>query len=770
MLHHMLLLRGLISFLAFGLLVVAGCKRQHEPSSSTLHVKKQNVLLITVDTTRADRVGCYGHTAAKTPTMDRLAVEGVRFANAYTVAPQTLPSHASLLTGRVPQATGLRINSVGPGGGMLPQNLATLATTLKGHGYHTSAFVSAMVLAKHFGLNNGFDSYDDHIASHDGEDMTDALHLERSATKTCDAALAWLSQPRDGAYFLWVHFFDPHLPFEPPPPFDKDLSDPYDGEIAFMDSQIARLIDHVDQRGQRKNTLVVLVGDHGESLGEHGEKDHRLFIYNATLRVPMIWSFGERIPRGRVVQAPVSLVDIFPTVLELLDIAIPPGVNGRSVRGSWESDAWEAVPVYGESEYARWGFGWAPLYALVAQRWKYIEAPRPELYDLAADPHEINNVLAEHPEVGRNMSATLRAQMESFERREAHPVSDADTATRQLSGLGYVGTSPRGTLPVLQEGARDPKDMLPVYQQLMDARTRLEGRNFTGAAAILEPLLARTEIEIGLSESAYDDALTNLADAYFRLGQFEKAIALYRRSQRTAPDDPARLTAIAMSLDRLGQTPAAIEALRQALAASPDWVAAHRELAALYARERNFAAALPHWTRVVELAPKSVPALTNLGSTLLALGKPLESLGPLLRALQLDPTNEFIYRSLWQALAATGKRAEAIALLRDAHLRFPDKPTFVCPLARLLAVTPGLSVADRNEGLRLARRCAESDPKTPQMLDTLSIALAAVGSFDEAIGIALKALELARMQNDAAQQRLIESHVQRYRTGGTVVE
>ena len=756
----------------FIVLIASGsaCKRTSDSGSSNHGGSKPNLLVITVDTTRADRLGCYGHAAAQTPTMDRLAAEGVRFDNAYTVAPMTLPSHASLLTGRVPQATGLRINSAGPGGGMLSPDIPTVATLLKKQGYQTAAFVSAMVLAEHFGLNNGFDVYDDKIvhAEHKGE--SDDPHLERPANKTCDAALAWLAQPRDGAYFLWVHLFDPHLPFEPPPPFNQTLADPYDGEIAFMDSQIGRLMSALEQRGERSRTLVVLAGDHGESLGEHGEKDHRLFVYNATMHVPLIFSFADRIPRGDRVDAPVGLVDVFPTILGLFELPVPAGVNGRDLAGSWKSDTWESRPVYAESEYARWSFGWAPLYTLITPRWKYIEAPRPELYDLAADPREIANIAGENPGMVRDMSGVLRSLMASYEHQTAPPVQDADRALQQLSGLGYVGSSTSMTPSPLHAGAFDPKDMLAVYHEIMSARVKLQRADHAGVVAVLEPLLGRPQSDIGLSDHAYDETLANLAEAYFKLEQYDRALDAYRRSLRSAPEDPARLTAVALSLDRLGQPAAAVETFEKTLAVSPDWVPAHRELAGVYTRQRNLPKALPHWMRVTELAPQSAPDLTNLGSTLLALGKPAEAVGPLLRALAQEPDNEFIYRSLWQALVATGKRKEAIALLRDAQRRFPNKQPFVCPLARLLAVTPGLGAADRTEGLQLAQVCAGTAPDSAEMLVPLALAFAANGDFAKAIGTA----EVARRRFEAANKpdelRRIDGYLEAFRAGRAVNE
>lgn len=755
--------------LALMLLGCSACERAKSPRGGPPAGGRPDVLLITVDTTRADRLGCYGHRDARTPHMDRLAAEGVRFTRAYTVAPLTLPAHASLLTGRVPPATGLHINGAGAGGGMLPAEIPTLASVLKAQGYHTAAFVSAMVLGKSFGLSRGFDHYDDEIDARGHDVATDVLHLERSAQATADRVLAWLGQPREGPYFLWVHFFDPHLPYDPPAPYDKQPADAYDGEIAFMDEHAGRIVSAARAIQGRARPMIVLAGDHGESLGQHGERDHGLFVYDATLHVPLLWLVPDGGPQGVVVDVPVSLVDLFPTILGLLNVAVPDGVHGRNIAGTWRAGEREGVPVYAESEYARYSFGWAPLHALITPRWKYIAAPRAELYDLAADPGETRNVLADHPDAARSMSDTLAGLMAGFRRREAEPVHDAATAARQLAALGYAGTSSRPS-PVEPSTARDPKDMLPLYRSLMGALADLERRNYAAVVAVLEPLLARSAEEVGLSESSYDDSLTNLADAFFKLERYEEALATYQRSLRSAPEDPARLTAIALCRHKLGRTDEAIDTLHRVLSVSPDWVPAHRELAQMYSDRQDLPRALPHWKRFAELAPDSLPALTNLGSTLLILGQPQESLAPLLRAVQLDPNNEFIYRSLWQSLVVTGKRTEAIALLRDANRRFPTRPHFVCPLARLLVVTPQLSGDDRLEGLRLAQLCAGSDVTNPRLLDTLAAALAANGQFGKAIGTAERAIEAAARKHDPAQQQAIERHLQLFREGKTVVE
>ena len=345
-----------------------------------------NLLLLTLDTTRADRLGCYGYAAAQTPALDAIAARGVRVEQAYCAVPLTLPSHVSLLTGTYPPANGIRVN----GGGMLSAELPTLAEEFQIRGYRTGAFVAAWVLSATFGLDRGFDHYDDDVGGHDG---STEIGSERPADAVCDAALDWLDRQPDVPFFAWVHFFDPHTPYAPPPGYRQASADPYDGEITFMDAQLGRLTAWLDERQLREKTLIVVAGDHGESFDEHGETEHGMLIYDTTLHVPLIFSFPARLPAGTVLSTGGRLTDVFPTVADLLGWKAPPGTDGISLTPALRAGEGRFPTTYAESRYPRQSFGWAALRSLITAEWKYIDAPQPELYDRDGDAQELTNLI-----------------------------------------------------------------------------------------------------------------------------------------------------------------------------------------------------------------------------------------------------------------------------------------------------------------------------------------------------------------------------------------
>ncbi|MFN8094844.1 MAG: sulfatase [Vicinamibacteria bacterium] len=348
-----------------------------------------NVLLVTIDTLRADHVGAYGASFAATATIDRLAREGVRLADAVVHVPQTRPSHASLMTGRLPYEHGLRDNYSPP----LPASLPTLASVLATAGWDTAGFVGAYPVSRPSGLDRGFALYDDPFAG--GDASTSEARTERRAKEVVDRALAWLDRPRARPFFAWVHLFDPHAPYEAPAPFRARFAKrPYDGEVAYADAEVGRLVAWLDARGLRGRTLVVVTSDHGEGLGDHGEAEHMLFVYDSTLRVPLVASWPGRFPAGSVVTGQFRAIDLMATLLDLAGVAAPP------TSGASRADALRTAngrirdnESYAESLYAQMHFGYAPLRALRGEGWKLVDAPKAELYRVAEDPGETRNLL-----------------------------------------------------------------------------------------------------------------------------------------------------------------------------------------------------------------------------------------------------------------------------------------------------------------------------------------------------------------------------------------
>jgi len=703
-----------------------------------------SLLLITLDTTRADRIGCYGYTNARTPTLDGLAKSGVRFEQAFCQVPLTLPSHTSMLTGTYPASNGVRVNGVALGSGV-----ASLAEAFRDRGYRTGAFVSCLVLDSGFGLGRGFDTYD--------VDLGTAEAIERPADKVSDAALRWLDAPSDKPFFAWVHYFDAHSPHEPPEGFREDFATPYDGEIAFVDSQVARLLQWIDEKGLRDTTLIVVAGDHGEAFEEHGETEHGFFIYNTTMHVPLVFSLPKALPSGHIVTQLVELTDVFPTIAEILGWPGNDELEGRSLVPAWQ--AAEAIdrPVYAESEYARLGFGWAPLHSVTTNQWKYIEAPRSELYDRVKDPGEEINVIAEHPDIAAQMQTTLWDLTKPMKlRAEPNAVRDPEMI-RRLQSLGYVSiaSSPPGA-----EGSnpgRDPKAMIGAYR----AYSRAVGLQLQGRWAEVLPIMERLVQESPESEKFYN----TLGTAYLKLGRAEEAEKAFAESLRLAPDNGRRFWVMGEALYRQGKLDEAVKNLEAALAITPDIAEAQGTLGVCYAQQHKFAEAEKHLRRYVELQPTSPHALANLGSVLFELRRADEAATLLQKALLYDPAYAQAHMTLFQALLATGKTKEAMQALREAHAALPDMPVLTLRLAWLLATAARDDLRNPEDALQLARSVCDKRTPTADGLTVLAAAYAAVGDFGQATSNAQNALSLARARNDAASVRRIEKHLQFYESG-----
>ncbi len=514
---------GLLGLLPFVSLAPAGA----EPPAAG----PPSVLLLTLDTTRADALGVYvgrkaGGRGARTPVLDRLAARGVRWAQAITPAPLTLPAHASLFTGLAPPEHGVQTN----GSDVLARAVPTLAEAYGSRGYTTAGFVASTVLDRNFGLARGFGSYGDRFTG------------VRVAREMTDAALEWLGRQSAGKpLFLWVHYYDPHTPYSPPG-LDPEapLAQRYAGEVASMDKEIGRLLAALP--GGAGRWLIAAVGDHGESLGEHGEPDHGIFLYHSTLHVPLLLA-GPGVPRGKVVEEAVSTSRLASTLLRLTGKGKAALPFGRPLPGLPALDSGTASPVYAETRYPLTAYGWSPLEAMFDGRFKLIVAPRPELYDLAADPGETRNLLEEGQEgrqEARRLKAALRAAQRSF---MAHPTPSAAAdpeLARALESLGYLsgsGTSGKGTL--------DPKDGPALLAELAAAKELMRQRNWPQAVARLKELVRRSPGSVGF--------LMPLAQALLEKGEDGAAIATYRQAVRENPRRIETHRSLAAAYRRLGR-------------------------------------------------------------------------------------------------------------------------------------------------------------------------------------------------------------------------
>jgi choline-sulfatase len=415
-----------------------------------------NIVIVTLDTTRADRLSAYGYMDAVLPHLDRLAAEGVVFDQAISVAPLTLPAHASLFTGLLPPSHGVRENASPP----LGDAYVTLAEILRTRGFRTAAFVGSTVLDADRGLAQGFEHYSG-VAAGAPE------RRQRRADEVIGEATRWLEDVRGARFFLWAHLYDPHRPYDPPAPY-QSMHNPYLGEISFADSQIGRLLQALERERLLDQTIVIVAGDHGESLGDHGERDHGIFLYDSVLRVPFILRAPDLTPRriGEVVR----LTDVMPTVLELLGIPAPPtdGVSLVGLMRGTEQDL--DLEAYAESQYPR-HFGWSPLYTVRQGRYKFIEAPRPELYDLERDPFETRNIYGQHPSAVaalRRRVAALRQERAGPDSSESGSVAVTQDVRRRLEALGYIAHA-AGVPGVPDEALPDPKDCIAAHTAWQNA-------------------------------------------------------------------------------------------------------------------------------------------------------------------------------------------------------------------------------------------------------------------------------------------------------------
>jgi arylsulfatase A-like enzyme/Flp pilus assembly protein TadD len=603
---------SLLAALAALFLATLACRKNAPPAASATPVapKTSSVLLITLDTLRPDALGWVAGKNA-TPALDRFATESFRFPAAVSSVPLTFPSHASILTGFLPRRMGLTDN--GQTLGAAPQ---TLSEVFRGRGYSTAAFVSGYPVARGFGLDRGFDVYDDRFPIGEGES------LERRAPETTAAAFSWLVSARR-PWFLWVHYYDPHYPYEPPRDFTRPgLRGAYDGEVAFADRAIGDLFARAEAAAGRE-LLTVFAGDHGESLGEHGEGTHGFFVYDATVLVPLAFR-GAGIAPGESA-APARLVDVAPTVLELAGAPPLSGIDGVSLVPTLQGRGQTIPPAYVET-YQPWlSYGWAPLKALRQGSWKLIAAPRPELYDLALDPREEKNLFDTVREKARELEM-IRQRIESLPAVGAPGKNEDAEAVAKLRALGYVGAGGGGSEPPAT-GLRDPKDARAMRDLLTQGDLLLRSGKAARAVPKFDAVLAQ--------------------DPGNRFALLRSGAALL------AAGDPAR---------------AAVR-LQKAVDANPGQPEARSALARALAATGRPAEAVPHAMEVVRLQPRRAAGWAELGSALGRAGKIAEAVRAFERAVELEPQNAGFLARLAFAEHAAGRIADAARdLSRSATL------------------------------------------------------------------------------------------------------
>ena len=643
-----------------------------------------NVILITLDTTRADRMGFLGSKRGLTPSLDALAKQSVVFTRAYSQVPLTTASHATILTGTYPQ-----FHQVNDFGVPLAQDLPYLPYILRGNGYHTAAFVGSLVLDPETrsapGFERGFDTYDAGFhRRRTGEDRYSAI--ERRAGEVIGHTLGWLTEHHEGPLFVWVHLYDAHDPYDPPEPYKtRYASAPYDGEIAYADAALGKFLAWLRLRGLYDGALIAVMADHGEALGEHGEATHGIFLYDETIHVPLLFKLPHARFAGARISSRAGLVDVLPTILEATGVTVEADVKAqlqgesllslvKAAPSKAKAPAGAAVEVprerasYAESDYPHRTFGWSSLRSLRAGKYLYVDAPRKELYDEPADPK------AEHDLSGASaaVAGTLAEQVNVFRQKtmntkEAPKVAPDPGLQERLAAMGYVATdSTSQSMPGIKDTGADPKDKVQVVNLLHRAEMEKEEGHFQEAVPLLEQVIA-LEPTLPITYLQLGTSLTSLKN-------YEKAVPVLRKAVEMRPDLTIPRYQLGSALFETGDLAGAAEQFETAVARSPGWPEAHLSLATTYARLDRLKDAITEYEKVIELRPNHYSAHLLLGRAQSLLEDAADAVLNLAKAVQLQPKSPEAHAFLADAYAQLGReedanreRAEAARLRKAAR-------------------------------------------------------------------------------------------------------
>ncbi len=618
---------------------------------------RTNVVFITIDTLRADHLGCYGYKDIHTPNIDALALDSVKFEHAFTPVPITLPSHTAIFTGTYPMLNGMHDFS----GNRLGTSQPTLASLLKERGYSTGAVVASAVLDSRFGLNRGFDFYYDHFDFNRLEE-SNLDEMERPGNLVADKALEWLNGNYQKPFFLWMHLYDPHYPYRPPAPYSEEYkSHLYDGEIAFADEQVGRLLQSLKQKGIYQKTLIVLSGDHGEGLGEHGEKTHGFFIYNSTLHVPLLIHMPQTAPLHEIAE-PVSTVDILPTVLQIVGVPAPSQVQGTSLLPLLSKKRQpETSYLYAETYLPRLHFNWSELRGIENDRYHFILAPKPELYDLSKDPKELHNLYSEKRAASDELNAKLAALIAQY--TAGHELADQtplDPALMErLKSLGYAGFSGGGAAATKSSELPDPKDRIETYELISEAIEASQHGDYAPSVAKLNEAL-KTE-----PQSVPVHYLQGLN--FYRLGQFSDAVGEFQKVLQLSPDYALAAFHLGLAYARTGRAEEAIATFKKTLQLDSTNFSASYDMGLLYQQKKMNADAAAAFRHSIEVAPAYVPGHMALGQLLLQEGQVDDAIAELRQAVSLAPEQAGTHIALAKALESKGLAVEAQQEIRRAQ-------------------------------------------------------------------------------------------------------
>ena len=727
------------------------------PVTAEPPIAPETIILISIDTLRADRMSCYGYEHETTPNIDALAKESLFFENPFSPVPMTLPSHSSMFTGLTPPSHGVHLNTEFG----LPEAALTLPEILQEEGYTTYGTVSTMVIDRTRGTHQGFDIYDD--ATFNGSkdvplrSTSDGIRVGNETTKR---ALQWLNDNADKKKFMFIHYFDPHIIYQAPPPFDTRFKDPYDAEIAFTDYCVGQILDRLKALNLYDDALIALVGDHGEMLGEHGEDTHSYFIYNNVLRVPMMYKLPGAVQSKRVKEA-TSLIDVAPTLLSLADLEVPEVMEGVDLSNYLRSDF--SLPdraIYSESMTPT-AFNASSLYALFMGQWHYIQSKRPELYNWLNDPEETNNLIAQHPEQASKMKEHLKGILAKAESLEADTDTGLDAeALEQLQSLGYVGGNTVADYS-FEQGEEDAKDLIEVHNGVFKALNLAKAGDVDSSIKIFTDIIERYP----KASQSYNQLLR----LFMQLGELDKALDVLEQMRTVFPDDSLVLRYRADIHMKRKDYPSTLIALNEYIALKEDDAMAYEMLVQVYMNQKAF-------DKVKETLGKWRAAFLGDPQMLIQVGKIYEEINDrsnamtsYLNALALNPQSNPSRIQVGNLYYRMKNYEQALLYFDQALAQDPNLPSVHGRTALIKADRSNPRTFDPPTALNHAKMAYELsvDQRTgqcnsPMIFDTLAFVLAVNGQLDQAIYAGTKALELYNAQKLTAQAQRMKQQLNRY--------
>lgn len=721
-----------IGVIAFGLLALLvlffGFKKQIRTEHQKRKLRSLNVLLITIDTLRADRLSCYSNQYVQTPNLDSLAREGVLFESCICQTPLTLPAHATILSGTYPLYHQVRDN----GGFVVPQKLLLLSEILRRHGYSSSAFVAAYVLHSKWGLNRGFDLYSDTFKDSSVDKIISLDEIQKRANEVLKDASAWLAKNEDKKFFSWIHLYDPHAPYDPPSPFkEKYAGKPYEGEVAYADEELGKFFDFLKKEGLWDNTLIVVTGDHGESLWEHKEETHGFFVYDAAVWVPLVIRAPIVFPARRIKNV-VEHVNVVPTILEMLDIPVPESVQGKSLLGlMWTKEKNWSDTAFTETYYPRLHFGWSELSALYHRQWKFILAPQEELYDLSKDKAEKENLA--RPSAGQKdeMKATLQEFIREKSRQALTPQTNQNLAREdieKLASLGYISSfSDAGQ----RRGLADPKEKIKVHNDLNDAKQLYLEKKYDQAIDIVRGILAQDPhiidaymflgnlyysqnrfeeacssfLEVLERKPDYNFAMINVLGCLINTGELDRAVSECQKYLQLFSGDTIFLFTMGDIYFLKKDYDRALDYLFSSVKIDPYYAEAFSKIGEIYSVKHDYPKAEEYLKKALDINPEMSRALFALALVEEALGNPAEAIAHYKKELEVKPSNFKAAYNLAELLAKTGQWEEALLYYRKT---ISANPSFNIPYFMIAKY-----YLDRKENLEEAIKLCEKGTALP---------------------------------------------------------